>query len=58
MIYYRILNKPEVLEFASGLEDEIFPCIGYKDKYIILDTCDGELLFKPNEVEKIKNRKD
>lgn len=58
MIYYRILNNPEVLEFASGLEDEIFPCIGYRDEYIILDTCDSELLFKSDEVEEIKNNKD
>ena len=53
MEYYKILDTKDVLEFASGLEGEIFRCVGYHEEYIILETYDGRLLFAPNEVEKV-----
>lgn len=65
---FRVLDIESVREFATGLENKIFDlatvidndylekhkdigsgCLGY----YILNTCDGRLIFSPDEVEEV-----
>ncbi|MCH1964305.1 hypothetical protein ACOT7R_16340 [Clostridium perfringens] len=65
---FRVLDTESVKEFASGLENQIFDLVTiidsnylekYKDVnenclgYYILNTCDGRLIFSPDEVEEV-----
>lgn len=65
---FRVLNTESVREFAAGLEGKVFKlaCIidnDYLEKhkdigsgclgYYILNTCDGRLIFAPDEIEEI-----
>lgn len=65
---FRVLDTESVREFATGLENQIFDLVtiidsNYLEKhkdigsgclgYYILNTCDGKLIFAPDEVEEV-----
>lgn len=52
---YKILNTETTRDFADGLIGKTFEKTGWERGYIILNTCDGELMFLPDEVEEVTN---
>ena len=65
---FRVLDTESVREFAAGLENQIFDLVAIIDSsylekhkdtgsgclgYYILNTCDGKLIFAPDEVEEV-----
>ena len=58
-IGYTILDTESTRDFAEGLIGKSFISTGLTkevtgDKYIEIDTCDGELLFAEDEVQLVK----
>ena len=57
---YTILDTESVKDFAGSLIGMTFKATGYSKfingiEYIELNTCDGELLFAEDEIERVKN---
>lgn len=50
---YEVLETEKTLDFAEGLIGDAFTCIGNRNGYIILDTCDGVLIFAKDEVKQV-----
>ena len=51
---YKILDTEDTRDFSKSLINMVFSGAENENGFIVLDTCDGELLYKANEVKRVR----